>query len=192
MQSSIEPSHEIELMKSGSKKEKGEPGTPCSSKRPFMHSQLITVTPSSPPNSKTEQKPTLAHLSPIIAQMPRRPSFSLEANNDMKEPVYLYVTKFQKEIEDVYRTNMFHEYVWSEKEIEFAMKQVEEEFGRFEAIVQKRRHLKFAFKRRKAEHTFWDKWKSTTREIMIRRDCLLVEGKVVNYYLWSRNCLLSN
>lgn len=71
------------------------------------------------------------------------------------------------------------------------MRQVFATFGEFIAIVQKRRHLKLTFRRGVGEHGFWEQWREVTREILIRRESLL-EGRVLSYYVWSRNCLLSN
>jgi hypothetical protein len=40
------------------------------------------------------------------------------------EEFVLYVTKMQCELENLYRSNLFHEYAWQDEEIEFVMNKI--------------------------------------------------------------------
>lgn len=77
-----------------------------SEKRPFSRSELRMAKSSTQTEKRERNLSFLAPLSPVE----RWTSWESER----EEECVLYVTKFQKEMEDVYRTKMFHEYVWDE------------------------------------------------------------------------------
>lgn len=66
----------------------------------------------------------------------------------------IYVIKMQKEIENLYRTQMLHEYVWQAEETDFVMQQVTLHFGEYQSMQQKRRYIKFIFKRKLVDAEF--------------------------------------
>lgn len=107
------------------------------------------------------------------------------------EEFVLYVTKMQCELENLYRSNLFHEYAWQDEEIEFVMGKVKDFFGEYRSLIQRRRYLCFTFTRSKFDAAFKRKWESTQQEIMLRKN-RIIEGKVLNYYLMSKRQILEN
>ena len=70
------------------------------------------------------------------------------------------------------------------------MKEIGRFFGDYKQIVQRRKYLKFTFMRSAGDETFWEKWNRTGGDILFRRQGI-VEQKIVNYYVLSKQCLLS-
>lgn len=71
------------------------------------------------------------------------------------------------------------------------MQQVTLHFGEFQNMQQKRRYIRFIFKRGNADVDFEEKWNTLSREILLRKN-KIVEGKIINYYIFSKEQILPN
>ena len=93
----------------------------------------------------------------------------------------------EKEVEMLFRNYMFHEMAWKDIETETIMKRMRLNFGDYDAFDQKRKYMKFTFKKDKHDLLFKSKYESINREIFIPNyNKNKVENKIINYYIISK------